>query len=640
MKSLANDILRVARGICKDVSSAYPTYGDVSRDIERLTRLAEYRGLGVFTLDLPNLDAALLRGLEDGRLRLQGPMSHRKSKRCHVPRLFSGLWLRVFNKDGRLKPEPDTTAIFFLRQIFCLGKKVSKMCTPDRVVDAVKEYVSVESQLRPPTQKWEEDEIAPDGPIRVHLCDDMDGHLPLFPRDIDRGLYQDLDRAQLVADLILGQFDEFDPIAYSGIRAELGERPGFRHGPGAVADRRGLVNKYHFPRWSAKLESLFPYRECGTVASDTESQPLNHEVSARLIAVAKTAKAPRLIAAEPTEHQWCQQLTLHYMVSQFTKVFGRSFIDLSDQSKSGDMARAASRDGALATVDLSSASDRLTCYVVERIFRSHPSLLRALHAARTRSLSIDIDGCTSETLKLKKFASQGTATTFPVQSFVFLCLALGCSIRGRVSWRKIRRLRRSVRVFGDDIILPRHGYAGLVKVLSELQLKVNQEKSFSNGLFRESCGTDAYGGDDVTPIKPQNLGSYGPESRMATVDASNNFFMKGLWHAAEAVARLLPGHVLRHLPVKRPDSGCTGLVSFCGTDVSHLRKRWSRDLHREELRTWGLTTSTSKVQYGERFALMQFFNELPPKDLPWSNGVAGRPKTRDRLRWEDRKSVV
>jgi hypothetical protein len=638
MKSLANDLLTVALGICKDIQVAYPAYGEVSRDIERLTRLLEHRGLGIFSLDLPNLDALLLQGLETGRLELVGPLSQRKSKRIAVPRFFSGLWLRVFNKNGLLKQEPDTNAILFLRQVFCLGKKASKMCTPQRVVNAIKEYVNVERHLNPPTLEWSADCIDPGNRGRnLHLREIGGGDLPLFPegsagRD---SICQVLERCQQVADIVVGSFQPFSPVAYATGRAEAGQRPGFRHGPGAVADRRGaLVNKYEFPRWSAKLESLFPYRDCGTVASDTETQPLNHEVPARLIAVAKTAKTPRLIAAEPTEHQWCQQLVLNYMVAEFKRLFNGTFIDLADQSKSGAMALAASKDGNLATVDLSSASDRLSCQVVERIFRSNQSLLHALHACRTRSLAIDIDGCEEEVILLRKYASQGTATTFPVQSLVFLCLALGCSIQGRVTWRKIRALRRKVRVFGDDIILPKHGYADLCSVLSHLGLKVNQEKSFSRGLFRESCGMDAYGGDDITPVKPQNLGSYGPESRMATVDASNNFFQKGFWHAAEAITRLLPSYVVQHLRVKRPGSEGFGLQSFSGEKTDHLKTRWNRDYHRTELKTWRVTSKSPKLQFGERFALLQYLTELPPQDQDWSNGITKRAQVRDRLGWE------
>jgi hypothetical protein len=67
---------------------------------------------------------------------------------------------------------------------------------------------------------------------------------------------------------------------------------------------------------------------------------------------------------------------------------------------------------------------------------------------------------------LKKFASQGTAVTFPVMSLVMLFISLGVSLEGKVSWRNIRKLRNKVRVFGDDIIIPNAGYAQLCRVMT------------------------------------------------------------------------------------------------------------------------------------------------------------------------------
>lgn len=637
MKSLVNDLVQVATGILKDVRLAYPAYGKVVLDLERLTRLSKDRGLGLFSLDLPNLDAILLDGLEEGRLVLVGPLSRAYSKKIKVPKLFSGLWLRVFNIEGILLPEPDTTAIFMLRQLCCLGKKISGACSSSRLNDALDEYVSIEHQLRPPSLCWDKDVFDPDNRLgQLHLLESDLVGLPLFPlnRSSENGrLSRSLAKIQRVADILCKRWKFCEPVTYSGDRHERGLPSGFRHGPGAVAERCGNVNKYDFPHWPAKLEAWFPYSSCGTFAGDVGVKPRNHEPSSRLIAVDKTAKSPRLIAAEPTSHQWCQQLLLRFMVDQFQSSYVGDFIDLTDQSLSGDMARVASRDRRFATVDLSSASDRLSCYVVERILRSAPSLLHAIHASRTRSLRITTPG-KETTLLLKKFASQGTAVTFPVQSFVFLCIALGVSIDGNVTEHKIKSLIGQVRVFGDDIILPNAGYADLVGVLHHLQLRVNTSKSYSKGFFRESCGADAYRGDDVTPCKPQRLGSYSPSSREATISVSNNFFQKGLWYAAEASARLLDKVVTDNLVIQRPGDGVIGLLSFSGSRSDHLRKRWDPALHQWKYRMWRASARNNRQQPGERYALMQFFTELPRQDLPWSHGYSVRAQSRDRLRWE------
>lgn len=636
MKSLANSVLNIVRGIMVDATLAYPGMGRLlSLDEGRLTQLNRDRGEGLWTLDLPKLNALLRVGLKTGRLSLEGPLSRAVSKRIQVPRLYSGLWLRVFDKTGCLLESPDVFAIDLLQQLTLLGKNVAKMCSPHRLTLAIEEFHNVERQLRPPTLQWDGDELDPNqlGP-RLHLRDGLAADLPLFPNrgnEEDGSLY---DKCQRVADLIIRDLGFFEPVSQSATREEENRGTGFKHGPGAVSDRKGIVNKYDMPRWSDKLEQWFPYRDCGTVASDTVSQPLNHELPSVLCAVKKTAKSPRLIASEPTEHQFCQALTRQLMTERLQVLLNGSFISLDNQKLSQDMALSGSRDGRLATVDLSSASDRLTCWVVERVFRSNQSLLHVLHSSRTRYLKEAIRGRKATYVKLKKFASQGTAVTFPVQTLVFLCLALGCSIQGPVTWTKIRAMRDRVRVYGDDIILPTHAYAKLVRVLTQLELQVNEDKSFSTGLFREACGMDAWGGYDVTPCKPKHVLNDGPQSRKAILDVSNNLFVKGYWHASIALESTLGNHILRRLPTVGRDCGNTGRVSFMGGSNRHLVQRWSAVLHRNEFRVYRIKSRETRIIFGDRFALLQFFTEAPTGQVNWSSGTAERVKVSDGLVWD------
>lgn len=665
MKSLASGLLHVASGILKDVQMAYPAYGDVVKDIERLTLYSSTRGSGLFVLDLPSLDTILLDGLERGRLVLKGPLTSAVSKRVRVPRLFAGLWLRVFDSQGMLKPDVDVNAIMFLRQLFGFGKRIAGECSPKRLAAALREYHYVDGSLSSPTLAWDSDEIDTDSLAeKVHLLDFLPAPLPLFPEgDSDSArtrLRSVLNRIQQVADLILNEFDDFDSFDHSGgMEGRDDGRIGFRHGPGAVAERTGVVDKYDFQNWSNKLEGSFQFLACGTYAASGLKRPRNHEVASRLQAVPKTAKAPRLIASEPTENQWCQQLMLDFLVTQLKKTFGSTFIDFTDQSKSGEMALRASRDRKLATIDLSSASDRLSCRLIERIFRGNSSILKALHASRTRYIRDNISPG-QPFLKLRKFASQGTAVTFPVQTLTFLCIVLGCNIRGRVTWSKINRLRHRVRVFGDDLIVPSTGYADVVEALETLELKVNGEKSFVLGSFRESCGTDAWNGYDVTPCRLASLTSDGPGGRQSIVDTANNLFKKGYWHASVAIESLLPSRVVRHLPVSGPHSGFGGRLSFCGPDLRHLYKRYNERFHRTEYKVWGNTSrrcvrphalaTSAMLQRFTEAADHQRLQKLVEHDERPSGriitrrisldfetsavGIAERVKTKDGLRWE------
>jgi hypothetical protein len=623
--SLVNALLHVLNGICKDIRLTYPDLKGLDLDLERITLNCQTRGKGTFTLDLPHLDSLLLRGLESGRLPLEGPLSSAVSKRVKVPRLFSGLWLRVFDKESCLLRSPDINAIFFLRQLCCLGKKLEVECSPDRVKTSVKAFHDVERKLRLPTLQWGNDKLT-EHPRRysLHLGDCTAvslNALPLFQSlenettedaaTQEREDYRLLDRIQQVADLIVGSMDHLDPISYSADLEIDGHGVGFRHGKGAVAERVKQYEKSDWTTWPAKLGNRFPFDLCGKTAGDPRDLPSIHEMPSRLMSVPKTSKGPRLIASEPASHMWCQQIIWKWLRTQLRSNVAGGFINFRRQDLSGDMVLQASLDRKLATVDLSDASDRLSCWTVERLFRSNSSVLNALHAARTRYIRIDNKKNFSDELSflsLRKFASQGTAATFPVQSICFLMIALGVCVKGEVTEKSVKELRGLVRVFGDDIIIPSYGYARLIRVMDLLQLKVNVSKSYVNGHFRESCGSDGYLGHCVTPVKPRKLIADSPASCQALVDTSNNLFNKGLWYASESLRSLIPARLQRGIRiVAKHGAGFAGLTSFCGSDESHLISRWNKRLHRYEVRVWTLLVRTQQRDRQGFSALLDFF---------------------------------
>lgn len=690
IKSQVNALLHVTQGLLKDAQAAYPALREsFLKDFRRLTLICQNRGLGVFTLDLPSLESILLNGLETGRLCSSGPLSREVSKKVRVPRLYSGLWLRIFDKSACLKQEADVNALSFLRQLLAIGKKLEVGCGYNRVQSTVGAYHDIERGLRIPSLFWNSDTLYSDSessgaraleldddtngpsstepdlfayvhpgichcgsfpgghfdflhgsalyawnqldsrndtrseslgvnPMSVHLVqacdyslDNLGKSFPLYcGSEIPRVSLEDqglLYKIQQVADLIVASFDSFDPVSYSADLESESKGVGFKHGPGAVADRQKGWEKSHFTTWPLKLQATFPFETCGKTSGNPRGRPLNHELASRLICVPKTSKSPRLIAAEPASHQWCQQAVLGFLFYQCKKLFKHSFIDFSNQSRSADMVLKASLDRSLATVDLSDASDRLSCWTVERMFRSNKSILLALHAARTRYIRDEISEYPSFLL-IKKFASQGTATTFPIMSLVMLIISLGSCIEGEVTWKNIWKLRDQVRIFGDDIIIPTSGYVRLLRAMELLQLKVNVAKSYVNGHFRESCGTDGFKGYDVTPVKPKCITASSPASCQAVLDTTNNLFNKGFWNASTACKSLLPPRVQRGLRIVGPhDAGLRGFTSFSGSYESHLKQRWNPSLHRFEVRVWSLLLRTHKKPRDGYSTLLDFF---------------------------------
>lgn len=685
MKSQANGLFQVALGVFADIRAAYPQMRGLDRDVHRLTSLVEQRGLGVFVLDLPTIDEALLQGLENGQLVLGFPNSRSVSKKIRVPRFLSGLWLRVFDKSGVLRNDADPTAIFFLRQISCLGKKLEVGCSPERLRKAIDEYHKIEAQTREPTLSWLEDQLDIAGSAKTLRFDEDIGPSspPLFD---DSEVYTIAQRGRLsvlvrrlhhICDEVSQSIGMIDPYAASAAYERENRGIGVKHGPGAVSDMKTGEYKYKpFSHWPDKLQHRFPYDAFGVVNPDVilrddHVYPLNHELPSKLCVVPKTAKGPRLIASEPRAHQWCQQLLMRELVTWSERKFRGDFITIRNQEPSRKMVHRASLDGKLATLDLSSASDRLSLWVIERVFRRNPDFLELIHSVRTRWVVDRIsDPKSPRFLKLRKFATQGSALTFPIQSIVFLCCALSVLPEERSLEDYRRKWGSQVRVFGDDIIIPKAGYADLCLLLHYLGLKVNENKSFSSGFFRESCGQDSYKGYDVTPVKVNRLGSDEPTAVVSLIDYANNLFLKGLWHAARAAESMLPMKVVKNLPVRglSENSGsisidqyissfkdpnalplpvrelipeiCRGAVvggsnriSFSGSKLDHLSHRWNNALHRIEVRALRFETKVARKSVDSLSSFLQFLTEAPSPLTKWKSGVDGRPKTRERLGW-------
>lgn len=635
--SQANSLFKVATGLFKDARLAYSDYDGILLDLERFARIAKTRGLGFYTLDLPRFDELLVRGLETGVLDPTFGYKRRR-KGSKVPLMLEGLWRRVFCDNGRLCDEPDSTAIAFLRQIFCLGKKVETRCSQPRLEAVVKEYYAIERDLRRPTAEWQSDELDFDALRDVHFRDGLDHHsAPLFDRETpeshrDARLAKLVERFDKVSRIIATSFGYFDPYAFTGYGVTEHRGIAHKHGTGAVSDLRSGANRFRFPHWSNKLQAVFPYdaHACYNAWAVAEREFVNHERPSKLIAVPKTARGPRLICSEPHALQWCQQAVWHYLHTTVRDSWLRSFIDFRNQGASQALVRRASRDMSLATIDLSSASDRLSCWCIERFWVSNPTVLRALHATRSRYL-VDTISRERTYLGLRKFAVSGSALTFPVQSLFFLGVALACVASDAPTERELRTWKGVVRVFGDDIIVPNSVYADMVRLLQYLGLKPNEAKSFHLGHFRESCGLDAYKGDDVTPVKPRSVISYTPEGRASLVELSNNLFLKGFWHAAEAARSILP-RAFRY-GVRGPSSGQCGFTSFTGGWTAHLRRRWNVWLHREEVLALSLSAKVKRRKYSCTSGVFQYFTERPDPLTKWESGIPGRPKIREKLRW-------
>jgi hypothetical protein len=639
-KSYAVVLQGLYASILTDVKRTFPSLGrECERDLARILLLLSSRGTSYLTMELPAVGKIFDKSLSCGYLL---PI-HRAgfspySNRSKIPVLYRGLWSKVFDDDGCLRIEPEVTAIRFLRQLFYAAKKVRINCNESRRKSAIRDVFRFEQSIRSPSLPWDGNSLVGHDLGLLHFRDVEPkvsrGQPELFDFESPVALPADLwEHVQYSCDVLSGQLGFFEPDTAS-----------YRHGNGAVADSRGPTDKYRFPSWSARLESVFPLAKFGYpnygAWADMVSRgevPSDFDGPCRLLTVPKDQKKPRVIACEPTSHQWCQQAIWRFLEERIPHTFLSGSIRFRDQTQNQTMALDASRTQSHSTIDLSSASDSVSLWTVERTFRRNLSLLDALRSSRSAWLFYESPTGGKSYMALKKFAAMGAATTFPIQSLIYGALIVG--VLSYISGRKpssklLRECGSRVSVFGDDLIVPIAAHEKVVQVLTALGFFVNHSKTFSIGNFRESCGIEAFNGSLVTPAywleAPDETR---PSSVISCVATRNNFYSKGLFATAEFIESLLPGWIRKNLPLVGTDDGDFGLVTHYGRSTSHLRSRWNANLHIVEKFAVAPRSKSTRTQVEGYSSLHQYFTEAPSPLTKWSSGVVKRPQTNLSLRW-------
>lgn len=216
----------------------------------------------------------------------------------------------------------------------------------------------------------------------------------------------------------------------------------------------------------------------------------------RLDTVPKNEENERTIAIEPSGNMALQLAAGIYLENTLRHIG----LDIRTQEpKNQWLACLGSTTDALCTIDLSSASDRISRELVRRLM----PLDWAILLERLRSPEIQIG---EEWHKLNMISTMGNGFTFPLMTLIIVALIYGYRASLDSSERNILWVNwEYTAVYGDDIIVLRSEYSGLCKVLSDAGLVVNHDKSYSSGPFRESCGGDYYNGIDVTPAYVKSL---------------------------------------------------------------------------------------------------------------------------------------
>jgi hypothetical protein len=255
--------------------------------------------------------------------------------------------------------------------------------------------------------------------------------------------------------------------------------------------------------------------------------------------VPKNAKTDRIIAIQPDMNVYLQLGVGTLMRERLWKVG----INLNDQSINQRRARAASRGGENATVDLKNASGSITSELVWQFLGNHSEAsggvdltwYRVLDALRTTCGLVE-----GQVIEWELFSSMGNGYTFELESLIFWAIAHEtCLFLG---------ITPDVTVYGDDLILPSSAVALLREVFAYCGFQVNEDKTFSDlgeTVFRESCGKHYLGGVDVTPVYVSD----GLDTVEQIVLLANNLVRWARWQGYGRDGRIQPVYdwVVSHL---------------------------------------------------------------------------------------------
>lgn len=617
MKSLT----QLVQHILEDIEDGCCT--STTKDFQTILRRVETEGLSFLTITLPLFCQSFERALEAKEVRAD--MFAGFSKHGALPRFLGGLLALVFDrKTGLILQQPSITAIKDIRQICLMFKKVELPCVDRRTRAAFAKYVEVEQEL---TLAWGRLEgwrrTASMRPTMPHIGDTL------------------LSDYQAMSRLIWSDpsFNRGKTLVCHSEWTDLEEKVAThghipRHGPGATADRISGNSKYDLRTWHTRLEQYFPFDLFGVsnpgLAEGTAVEFLDPdmEIPVAVISVPKTLKTPRIIAKEPVCMQYAQQSIARDLMSTIEHApMSRNSVFFRNQSENRFAALRSSKDLKLATLDLSEASDRVHANLVWLMLDHMPNLRDAVAACRSTRADVPGYGI----IPLVKFASMGSALCFPVEAMVFYTivqLAVHKVTGIRPSYNSVVSHGLDVRVYGDDIIVPVSCVPTVKLYLELFGLKVNSNKSFTNGKFRESCGMDAYDGEEVTTSYVRRMpptDSSMSNEIVSWTDLCNQLFRAGYWKASEYCKRVVEGVLKLRLKLVSSRSQGIGLHSpFRGwVQVDG----WNRQLHCLTQAVPVLVSKPRKSKLDSWGALLKCFlkvGELPFQDKKHLER-AGRP---------------
>lgn len=262
----------------------------------------------------------------------------------------------------------------------------------------------------------------------------------------------------------------------------------------------------------------------------------------RILWVPKNFKTARTIACEPDGNIPFQLAFDGYVKDRLRRVRQ----DLSDQSRNQRDAYTGSVDGSIATIDFSMASDTVSLNAVHALFPEDFASYLCMVRSPFGKLP---DG---RTVKYAKLSSMGNGATFSVETLIFLACAKAVG-------------SKLCNVYGDDVTIETHLVDDYLRLTRFLGFVPNREKTYSTGLFRESCGKFYLAGHDVTPhYLRTNVGRPANISLLVNGLSSRGVYLRTFGY----LVSLIKEHDVPLVPVN--DDPCTGV--FVSPSFAHSKR--------------------------------------------------------------------
>lgn len=239
--------------------------------------------------------------------------------------------------------------------------------------------------------------------------------------------------------------------------------------------------------------------------------PVDREPDKKIVqpmVVPKSYKIGRVIAPEKTYRQG-QAKRVEYIFREIDHMMDEADcvtdgihkwysapIWLEDQTINQEAAQKGSRDGSLATLDASHASDMIS----KALFRS---LFPGRFVRLIMPLLDDYVKVKGTVRPMQMLSTSGHSLTFRLETIVYKAIAEAAAVYVQtIAPSDEADDQPAAWAYGDDVLINSRAAQTAVEWYQALGLKINESKSFwsKDHLYRESCGKEYYNGIDLTTV--------------------------------------------------------------------------------------------------------------------------------------------